>query len=81
MSVKTKKINDHMSRIFVDSKATPFVVEKGDDPKWGEHRNWYIYEWIDGGFEGVVMTVHRRKSDALSAFEGIWRAAQKAALP
>ena len=77
MSVKTKKINDFMSRIFVDGKATPFVIEKGDDPKFGLHRDWHIYEWIDGEATGFVMTVYRRKSDALSAFEGIWRAAQR----
>ena len=61
MSVKAKRINDLISRIFVDGKATPFVIEKGDDPKWGEHRNWHIYECLEDEPVGFVMTVHRRK--------------------
>lgn len=78
MKFTTSKIDDHTSRIRVNGKTTDFVISKGDDPKWGDHREWHVGLLTDHR-EGPWMTVYRRKSDALAAFAEIYRAGHGAA--
>ena len=72
MKFTTKQEGVGESRIYAGGKPTQFLIVKGDDPKWGLHREWHICA-DDGAI--ATMTVYRRKSDALHAFGVIWRAA------
>lgn len=78
MKFSTTKISESMSRICVNGKPTDFVIVKGDNPKFGQHREWHV-GFFTAHREGVWMTVYRRKSDALNAFAEIYRAGHGAA--
>lgn len=72
----TRTEGEGRSRIYVDGKPTDFFIFKGDPPKFGMHREWHLMH-LTPESEGPVMTVYRRKSDALHAFALIWNAAQE----
>lgn len=58
---KTEKPGEWAIR--VDGNPTPLTIVKGDDPKWGDYREWYLFN------EFTLVMTQRRAGDTIPIIE------------